>query len=261
MDSITRAETFLRRGPGLNGRSFGRECPTCVVVYSDAILAGILENATSEAIDIGCTVPCRLHLLRDGAGRGLCLVRGRPGAPMAAVLLEELVALGFREFFTLGPAGHPSLGHGSLAPGDVVLVDRARIHEGTSAHYSPGRSWSRSDPGVTDRFAHLLGAAGVRYRRGAAASTDGLYRETPELIRSLVRDRVLALDMELSALFTVAAHHAVPIAAAVYVTDIVSVRLGWQAAFHADGVADTVQGLIRCLRAFLPGQEAYERCS
>src|SRR5215472_11837320 len=56
------------------------------------------------------------------------------GAPVAAIVVEELAALGVQAVVAVGTAG--AIGDG-LAPGDLVVCSGALRDEGTSHHYAP----------------------------------------------------------------------------------------------------------------------------
>ena len=121
------------------------------------------------------------------------------------MLLEELIALGFRRFVTMGCAGVPSNGAGPAVPmGGVVLANRALIYEGTSPHYTPHERVAYPDAAGMKHLSELLTSHGIDYQVGAVATTDALYRETPSFLDELLDSGVIAIDMELSALFTVA---------------------------------------------------------
>lgn len=67
------------------------------------------------------------------------------GSPHAATVLEELMALGGKEFIIIGTAG-------GFRDYGVVVCDRAIRDEGTSHHYIAPGKYSYPDKGLTTRF-------------------------------------------------------------------------------------------------------------
>jgi len=144
-------------------------------------------------------------------------------------MLEELIALGFERFLSVGAAGHPCNGQGpKLEVGNIVLPNTALIFEGTSCHYQAEGGVSRPDPAQFDRIISILQANGTGFTAGTVATTDALYRETPEFIQTITERQAIALDMELSALFSVATFHGKEIAGLLYISDIISTVGDWQ---------------------------------
>ena len=224
---------------------------TCIISHSERLLKQFTTAHPHTAVDIGWAAPVHLYFVDAVAGGRFSIVRGNAGAPMAAVLLEELIALGFRRFVALGPAGHPTNGNSPKVPiGGLVLVQEAYIHEGTSPHYHPPSSISYPTPKSVEALSQLLAAQGLDYQTGAVASTDALYRETPSFIAEVMKKQVLAIDMELSALFTVAAFHGVEIAGLLYVSDIVDQSGHWHVGTGDDRLKQVGQRLLPLLTRY-----------
>ena len=203
--------------------------PACVISY----MAGLVDLAKGtfrhQIIDLGCTTHAPIHLFYPEHANPFAIAQGHHGAPMAAVMLEELIALGFERFLSVGAAGHPCDSRGAkLEVGDIVLPNAALIFEGTSAHYQTECDVSAPTPALFDSISSILRANGTRFTPGTVATTDALYRETPEFIRTITDRQAIALDMELSALFSVAAFHEKEIAGMLYISDIISMMGDWQ---------------------------------
>jgi uridine phosphorylase len=164
---------------------------------------------------------------------------------MAAVVLEELIALGSERFLCLGSAGHPVAGEARrLEIADLLLVDRALIYEGTSQHYAAGVRVAEPDGDATEVLSRTLDRHELRHSRGSVATTDAIYRETPAFIREVVQRGALAVDMELSALFTVSRFHGKHIAALVWISDILGVEEGWTLGFIEDKIDAVEESLL-----------------
>ncbi|MEW5721896.1 MAG: nucleoside phosphorylase [Thermodesulfobacteriota bacterium] len=123
------------------------------------------------------------------------------GAPQAAMVMETLGRRGVREFLSLGWCGslQPGLGWGR-----VILPLSAFCEEGTSAHYRLEGPPAGADPRLSGRLAESLRARGVDFTSGRVWTTDAPFRETREKVREYGNQGLLAVDMETSALMSVA---------------------------------------------------------
>ncbi len=130
------------------------------------------------------------------------------GAPIAAVVLEELVALGARVVLRAGTAMAvgPQLG---TPLGAFVVAQAALRGESTSNTYAPLGFPAAADPELNGHIVAELNRRKAPYRFGTLASFDGFYTElfaadeTRRLavearLADLRRLRVLAVDMETS---------------------------------------------------------------
>ncbi|MCY4425326.1 MAG: nucleoside phosphorylase [Acidimicrobiaceae bacterium] len=127
------------------------------------------------------------------------------GCPSAAIAVEELANVGATHFIRVGSSAAYLPG---MAPGDLVVNTAAMRLDGTSAAYVDPRF-----PAVADHFLvrHLIDAArdlaaerGFGVHVGINASSDAFYAETPEFVEELRKHRVSNVEMESSAIFTIA---------------------------------------------------------
>lgn len=157
-----------------------------------------------------------LHLA-DHQGRSFALCAGFGlGAPAAALVIEQLVALGIRRIITVGTAA--SLQHG-LRPGALILCTSALRDEGLSHHYLPPGHTAAPSPALTQHLSQALTATGVPMARGPIWTTDAPYRETAAEAARYQTDGILAADMEAAAVFAVGAYRSVATATVVAVAD------------------------------------------
>ncbi|MFH2098730.1 MAG: nucleoside phosphorylase, partial [Pseudomonadota bacterium] len=166
----------------------------------------------------------------NGEGHSFALAGPVVGAPYAVMILETLIAWGAREVFYLGWCGSVSP---DLRVGDVLVPNSGFIDEGTSPHYlmtddeaSQARllendvgPLSHPSETVAMRLAGALEQSGTGVTRGPVWTTDAPFRETPAKIGRFAGQGALAVDMETSALFTVARYRQVSMAAALLVSD------------------------------------------
>ena len=124
------------------------------------------------------------------------------GAPFAAALLEEAIALGCRKLIACGGAGVISP---EVEFGEIVVPTAAVRDEGTSYHYLPPAREVEPSPEAVAAIESALRSAGVDYLKGKTWTTDGIYRETPARIERRRGEGCLTVEMEAAALFAVAA--------------------------------------------------------
>jgi uridine phosphorylase len=158
---------------------------------------------------------------------GICLAGPLVGAPYAAMVAEALIAWGARRLVFLGWCGAIAA---AVAIGDLVLPTSALIDEGTSRHYLPEADESAGSSALTRKIFDGCTAEGVGVHVGSVWSTDAPYRETPDKLLAFRRRGALAVEMEVSALFSVAAFRRVEAAALLVVSDDLS-SLVWQPGF------------------------------
>ncbi|MDQ7991143.1 MAG: nucleoside phosphorylase [Propionicimonas sp.] len=152
-------------------------------------------------------------------GRRLAVLHSGVGAPLAAGLLEEVIALGCRAFVACGGAG---VLRPELAVGHLVVVRSALRDEGTSLHYRPVSRWIDLDPVAADLLEETLAGHGVPFVAGRSWTTDAPYRETPDKIAARRREGCLTVEMEAAALAAVAQFRGLPLAVVLYGGDDLS---------------------------------------
>jgi uridine phosphorylase len=153
-----------------------------------------------------------LHELRSEIGahaiyqiehRGQCLAVYHPGvgAPLAAGLLEEVIALGCRKIIACGGCGVLDSG---IAMGQVLVPHTAVRDEGTSYHYLPPSREATVTPEAIAAIERTLREHGTDYLPVKTWTTDAFYRETPLKVRRRRDEGCLCVEMEAAAFFAVA---------------------------------------------------------
>ncbi len=151
------------------------------------------------------------------------------GAPQAALVLEKLIALGSRVIIVFGWCG--SL-QSDLTIGDWLLPSSARSEEGTSSHYPMSAAKFLPD---TDLFGSLQDYCvqnGFSVRAGPIWTTDAPLRETVDKVSGYGEEGLLAVEMEMSALFHVAAYRKVRLVGLLVVSDELF-TLKWRPGFRS----------------------------
>ncbi len=150
------------------------------------------------------------------------------GAPYAVMLLETLIAWGAGRIIFLGWCGAVSE---KVKIGDIVLPTSVVIDEGTSKHYGVGNDERLQAPfPMVSRIQKALESSHIDFHEGPVWSTDAVYRETRQQVETQRRKGVLAVDMEMSALYAVARFRRVDLAGILVVSDELS-SLNWRPGF------------------------------
>lgn len=156
------------------------------------------------------------------------------GAPYSVMILETLAAWGAKQIIFLGWCGAIST---SISIGDILVPTLAWIDEGTSQAYSSNLIASPSDA-MTCSIKSALKSCALPFHEGAIWTTDAIFRETPDKVKHFQNKGALAVEMELSALFTVSAFLGVALSAILVVSDDLS-SLTWKPGFKDKRFVDT----------------------
>lgn len=171
--------------------------PIYKTVVDDLRAASRLTHVAEIRTAMG---PFPVYTIRHGEA-SVTVAHPGVGAPLAAGVMEELIALGCRKFVACGSAGVLDR---SLRAGTVVVPSGAVRDEGTSYHYAEPSREIPADPRIVETIEGVLRRHGVTYRIGKTWTTDAFYRETPKRIAKRTAEGCLTVEMECSALLAVA---------------------------------------------------------
>jgi uridine phosphorylase len=152
-------------------------------------------------------------------GRRLAFFHPGVGAPMAAGLLEEVIALGCRKFIACGGCGVLEKG---LDVGQLIVVSAAVRDEGVSYHYLPPGREIPADETAVAALRKTLDQRGIPYRLGKTWTTDAPYRETAAKIARRKAEGCLAVEMEAAGMMAVARFRGVVFGQILYAGDDLS---------------------------------------
>ena len=193
----------------------------CVLCFFGEVLKPL-------ARDTGAKI---LHVIKEEGGvhpvyeiehRGerLAFVNPGVGAPLAAGVLEEVIALGCRKFVVCGGAG---VLDDKIPAGDLMIIEASVRDEGTSYHYlPPDEREAKASSHVLKAMEEYLSAANLPYLKVKSWTTDAFYRETLNRIKARKKEGCTCVEMEASALFAVAKFRTVECGQIVYAADCVA---------------------------------------
>lgn len=173
------------------------------------------------------------------------------GAPMAVICLEKLIVLGLQKVIVFGTCGSLVA---DLKVGDIFIPTWCLSEEGTSSHYPIDQEKPSTDIQLRENLVSYLQKKRLKVAQGPIWTTDAPYRETKEKAQLYGAQGIMAVDMELSALTTLAHFRNIQLAAALLVSDELC-TLDWQPGYHRKSFKQNRNTLFHRLNQFIQ-QEA-----
>lgn len=221
---LSDGEGLIRPRKGKKDPEMG---PDVIMVMIPSDLKYLVRISKAKKIPLSNLELYRVYQVKDGTNAPPTLLGPFLGAPQAVMGMEKAIALGGQRIWVLGWCG-------SLQPelriGDLVLPSTAISEEGTSQHYPVGERTPKSDEHLSQMLEASLKKEGQSVFKGAVWTTDAPYRETPRKIKAYQKRGVLAVEMEMSALMTLAHYRKVKLAGLLVVSDELF-NLKWHSGF------------------------------
>ncbi len=174
----------------------------CVVCFFQDVIAELRQTGRAGEIDyMRSEIGAHPLYEIEHDGRKLAFFHPGVGAPLAAGLLEEVIARGCRKFIACGGAGVLA---GEIAVGHIVVPTSAVRDEGTSYHYLPPGREVAATPEAVAAIEAVLRKHDVPYVAGKTWTTDAIYRETREKMALRKTEGCLTVEMEAATFFAVA---------------------------------------------------------
>lgn len=202
----------------------------CVICFFQEVIERIVheQSARVAAQNRWEDGPHPLYEIAYG-GQRLAFFHPGVGAPIAAGLLEEVIAFGCRKFIVCGGCGVLDK---DLAVGHLLLVESAIRDEGTSYHYLPPEREVLADPHPLAALQAVIEGKGLPFRRAKTWTIDAPYRETRARAQARRAEGCLCVEMEAAALLAVAQFRQVLLGQVLYAGDDLSGdewdNRGWQ---------------------------------
>ncbi len=171
-----------------------------IICYDSDFFQRVIKNHTREKME-GYSFWGELYYIDDTTA---IIGKFGVGAPTAVVTLEELIARWVKNFISVGTCGGLQK---HIPIWDIMLCEKAIRDEGTSLHYTPASEFAYANKELTTIIADTLEKNKIKYHRGTTRTTDAILRETLWKVKWYQEQGVMTVEMEASALFTVAEHH------------------------------------------------------
>lgn len=224
--------------------------PDAIMVAIPSELQSMVDMSHAKRATLATSTPFKLFLISMDDGLPLALAGPFLGAPQGAIILEKLRAFGAKRIWVLGWCG-------SLQPdlpiGEIIIPTSALSEEGTSAHYPVTRHKKLTDPHLNAQLSNALTKADLPYQTGPVWTTDAIYRETAEKVTDYGRKGILACEMEMSALISIALYRSVQVAGLLVVSDELF-TLQWHPGFGSAALKKRTREASRVLLDICMGQ-------
>lgn len=192
----------------------------CVLCFFQEVLAGLAAaHGARQVAEIRSEQGSSPVYALGVDGQQIAVAHPGVGAPLAAGVLEELIAMGCEAFVVCGGAG---VLRRDVVVGHPVIVTAAVRDEGTSYHYMAPSREVAADPGPVAALEGVLRRYGVAYLKGKTWTTDAFYRETAGRVALRREEGCLTVEMEAAALLAVARFRGVALGQLLYGGDDVS---------------------------------------
>lgn len=142
----------------------------------------------------------------------LCFLDGGRGAPQAVDTVETLAALGVKNLIAVGMCGAYDE---NIRAGEIIAPQKAFVEEGTSLHYYESIEASYPNGDLLEMATTLLSI-----RNYPIVSSDAIYRQTFDKEQLWREKGAVGVDMETSAVFSVAQYLGLKAVALLMVSDI-----------------------------------------
>ena len=178
----------------------------------------------------------------------VCLCEAPIGAPVAAGLMDWMIAYGARQFISAGSCGALI----DLPENTLIVPRRALRDEGTSYHYMAPSRWSFLDYALQDRIKSVFAEKDIAYTECDVWTTDAIFRETVDKVRRCRAEGCGVVDMECAALSAVAEFRNVQFGHFLFVADTLADADAYDA--RNWGVDSLVPAMLLCIE--IAGREA-----
>lgn len=170
---------------------------TAVLLFMNAEIDAYVASHTCQLLGTFETITKVFSIYQtEIRGKQIAFVQAPLGGPAAVQILEQMIAGGARSVIAVGCCG--ALEEGT--EGDFFVPTSALRQEGTSYQYLPPSREVELSETVTVALEKTLAQAGLPCRRCKTWTTDGLYRETQEMIRYRKSEGCSVVDMECASL-------------------------------------------------------------
>jgi uridine phosphorylase len=192
----------------------------CVICFFKEVIEKVLAEQNARVIVNNRWEDGPHHVYEiQVEDRRLAFFHPGVGAPVAAGLLEEVIAFGCRKFIACGGCGVLEKG---LSVGKLIVVTGAVRDEGVSYHYLPaGREVKANQSGILALEA-VLKRKGVPYQAGKTWTIDAPYRETYAKIAARKKEGCISVEMEAAGMMAVAEYRGVILGQILYAGDDLS---------------------------------------
>ena len=198
--SVFLPENLLREARRQNSTPTGEVPSVCVLDPDGDIVQSLLARNQARPNPYWACYHTRMYnFMLDELELGI--VGYTVGAPFAVLVAEELFSSGCQLLINVTSSGQ-------ILPREkppfFVLVEKALRDEGTSYHYIPPSDFACIDDQLLALLDGVFSDLSTPVFRGATWTTDAPFRETEQAIGQAKKLDILAVEMEVAALYAFA---------------------------------------------------------
>ena len=228
----------------------GRVPPICVLDPDGDIVANLTAQGLAEPDPVWACYHTRMYNFQlENMQFGI--IGAVVGAPFAVLVAEELFASGCELLIHITSSGQIVQ---AQPPPFFILVERALRDEGTSYHYLPASEFSVLNPALLSLFDGAFDHLDIPVHRGASWTTDAPFRETQTAIDRAKDHGILAVEMEVAALYAFAQARAKPVVCFAHITNQMGSIEGDFEKGEAQGSRDALQIITTTAKTWLAAQ-------
>ena len=175
---------------------------TALSIFNKKLIAEIEQKYKVEKIaEINSeTKDYPIYKINVG-GTDIAIYQTPVGAAAAVGSFEEMIVMGTRNLLLVGCCGCLD---SSIEDYSIIIPTAALRDEGTSYHYLPASDEVEINTNCVDIIEDFIKSKNISYNKGKTWTTDGLYRETKDKVEMRKKQGAITVDMECSAMASVA---------------------------------------------------------
>ncbi|MGL5437308.1 MAG: nucleoside phosphorylase [Lachnospiraceae bacterium] len=227
--------------------------PICITTFSKQIIDTFASKPGIERIAELYTANGIIPIYKTHYnGHDIAFYMSLVGAPACVSFFEEIVAMGAESVVAFGSCGILD----DSVSGQIIVPISAIRDEGTSYHYIPASDEILADKASVETLINCLNDCRYAYIEGKTWTTDGIYRETREVINERKAQGCIAVDMECAALLAVSEFRQIPFIQFLYGADCLANEI-WDPRDLSDHGQSQAEKLMTL--AFQCGIERYKK--
>lgn len=193
---------------------------TCVSFFSRKIMDSFVEIYKPEKIAEITSETFYCPVYRTSVdGIDVAVTQSPVGAPACVANFEEIISMGIENYLLIGCCGCLDE---KIDDYSIIIPTSAIRDEGTSYHYASPTNEIELDPKCVEAVENIIKSIGFNYSKGKTWTTDALFRETKDKVQRRKKQGAITVDMECSAMATVAKFRGVNFAQMFYAADKLS---------------------------------------
>ncbi len=213
------------------------ELPKRAIVCGDPRRAKYIADRLDNARELAFSREYRIFV-GEKDGVELAVVSHGVGSPGAAVCFEELIKGGVTELIRVGTAGSLTA---ELPTGSLVVSIASGREEGLTRQLVPIGYPAVADSEITDLLYRFANESGAKVGKGITVSFDAFFSGVEELPhKKYQKAGVIAVEMEIAALFVVASLRGARAGAIVAIDGFADADLATEYNPHNDTVSQAV---------------------